>query len=41
MYLSAATKVSLIFMMSATAFCLWAVAWMGVAIFHTLRDAFS
>jgi hypothetical protein len=41
MYLSAATKISLIFMMSATAFCAWSIAWMGVVIYHTLRDALT
>jgi len=38
MYLSTTTKLVLIFMMSATAFCLWSVAWMGVTIYQTLRD---
>lgn len=37
--MSTVTKLSLIFMLSASAFCLWSVAWMGVAVYRIIREA--
>lgn len=37
--MTAVTKLSIILMLSASAFCLWSVAWMGVTVFRLIRDA--
>lgn len=38
-HLSNGTKIGLIVMLSASAFCVWSLAWMGAATFHIVRDA--
>lgn len=37
--MTAAAKITLIIMASATAFCLWSVAWMMLVSFRMVRDA--
>lgn len=35
----AVTKISIILMLSASAFCVWSVAWMVVTSYRLIRDA--